>query len=339
MQKKFLIIQTAFIGDVVLSTAVAEKLHQHYPEAAIDFMVRKGNEALLEDHPFLRKIRIWDKKTNKYRGLFRLLNAVRKERYDLVINMQRFGATGFLTAFSGAKSTSGFNKNPFSFLFSTSVPHLISTSERPLHEIQRNQMLIAHITDANASSPKLYPGAAAMGKVKVYKLVPYICIAPASVWFTKQYPKEKWISFCKSLPLSLKVYIIGAPSDAALADEIIQETGRLDQLISLCGKLSLLQSVALQQDALMNYVNDSGPMHFASAVNAPVTAVYCSTVPGFGFGPLSDRSFIVETPVALLCRPCGLHGRPACPLTHFNCAQFIRDEQLLRTIDGLTNAD
>jgi ADP-heptose:LPS heptosyltransferase len=44
------------------------------------------------------------------------------------------------------------------------------------------------------------------------------------------------------------------------------------------------------KDAAMNYVNDSAPMHFASAVNAPVTAVYCSTIPAFGFGPLSDRS-------------------------------------------------
>ena len=151
-------------------------------------------------------------------------------------------------------------------------------------------------------------------------------------WFTKQYPKEKWISFLTALPDSLTVYIIGAPSDATLADEIINEVGINRKIISLCGSLSLIQSVALQQDAKMNYVNDSGPLHFASAVNAPVTVIYCSTVPSFGFGPLSDLKFIVETPIALECRPCGLHGWPACPLGHFNCAHFIRDEQLLRSI-------
>ncbi|MBV9987261.1 MAG: glycosyltransferase family 9 protein, partial [Chitinophagaceae bacterium] len=88
----------------------------------------------------------------------------------------------------------------------------------------------------------------------------------------------------------------------------------------------------LQQDALMNYVNDSAPMHFASAVNAPVTAVYCSTIPAFGFGPLSANSHIVEILQPLACRPCGLHGRKACPLAHFNCARKIETAQLIRTL-------
>ncbi len=178
----------------------------------------------------------------------------------------------------------------------------------------------------------LYPTTSASIAVEQYKKDDYICIAPASVWFTKQYPKEKWVSFLKALPPALKVFIIGAPSDAALAEDIIKETGGRN-IVSLCGKLSLLQSVALQRDAKMNFVNDSGPLHFASAVNAPVTAIYCSTVPSFGFGPLSDQRFIVETPIPLDCRPCGLHGRPACPLGHFNCAHFIKDEQLLQASD------
>jgi len=68
------------------------------------------------------------------------------------------------------------------------------------------------------------------------------------------------------------------------------------------------------------------------SVNAPVTAVYCSTLPSFGFGPVSDRSYIVETKEPLPCRPCGLHGRKTCPLKHFNCAYTIKDEQLLDTL-------
>jgi len=86
------------------------------------------------------------------------------------------------------------------------------------------------------------------------------------------------------------------------------------------------------KDAVMNYVNDSAPMHFASAMNAPVTAVYCSTVPSFGYGPLSDERHIVEVKEALSCRPCGLHGYKACPLQHFKCAMDITDEQLLQTL-------
>jgi heptosyltransferase-2 len=54
-----------------------------------------------------------------------------------------------------------------------------------------------------------------------------------------------------------------------------------------------------------------------------VTAIFCSTVPYFGFGPLSDFSRVVETPEKLDCRPCGLHGYKACPQGHFKCAHTI----------------
>ena len=67
----FLIIQTAFIGDVILATPVIEKLHQYYPEARIDFLLRKGNKELLTGHPYVNNLLVWDKKNNKYRNLFR----------------------------------------------------------------------------------------------------------------------------------------------------------------------------------------------------------------------------------------------------------------------------
>src|SRR5581483_11184922 len=115
----------------------------------------------------------------------------------------------------------------------------------------------------------------------------------ASVWFTKQYPKEKWISFINKIPIEYTIYLIGAPSDNALCESIIHDS-KNTRIINLTGKLHFLQSAALQQSATMNYVNDSAPMHFASAVNAPVTAVYCSTLPSFGFSPLSSKSYVVQ---------------------------------------------
>ena len=72
----------------------------------------------------------------------------------------------------------------------------------------------------------------------------------------------------------------------------------------------------------MTFTNDSAPLHFASAVNAPVTAIFCSTIPEFGFGPLSDVAHTIETEEKLLCRPCGLHGKKACPQGHFKCADI-----------------
>lgn len=333
MAQQFLIIQTAFIGDVVLATGIIEKLHHHYPGAAIDFVVRKGNEGLLIQHPHIRRLIVWDKKKHKLFNLWKILRQARNTRYDKVINVQRFAATGILTAFSGARETIGFDKNPLAFMFTKKVEHIVSKAGVVRHEIERNNDLVADITDHLVFRPKLYPSQDDFNRVEAYKTSPYITISPASVWFTKQFPKDKWISFIAQVPAHYLIYLLGGPADQLLAEEIKTSCAKTG-VVNLCGKLNFLQSAALMKDAVMNYVNDSAPMHFASAMNAPVTAVYCSTLPLFGFGPLSDRSYIVEIPEPLYCRPCGLHGRSACPEKHFFCAYKITDSQLLATIQS-----
>lgn len=329
--QKILVVQTAFIGDVVLATGLLEKLHKFYPDASIDIMVRKGNEALFTGHPFLHEVLVWDKKQGKYRQLLRLLQKIRRTRYDVLVNVQRFAATGFLTAFSRARRTIGFDKNPFSFLFSDVIRHVVSEGDHTLHEIERNHELIRGITDDKAARPRLYPSKTDEEKVAAYNKQPYICVAPASVWFTKQFPKAQWIQLLNALPAHYKVYLLGAPGDHPLCEEIRSASTHLS-VENLAGKLNFLASAALQKNAVMNYVNDSAPMHFASSVNAPVAAVYCSTIPAFGFGPLSDQHYIIEVEKPLDCRPCGLHGKKACPQKHFHCATQITTQQLLAVL-------
>ena len=324
--KKILVIQTAFIGDVVLATALIENLHQQWPDMKMDILVRKGNESLFESHPFLNQVLVWDKKNNKYHHWVGLLFKIRSNQYDVVINAQRFAATGAWTALSGAKIKIGFNKNPFSFLFTNSVVHQFS--EKGQHEIDRNHQLLSSLFVSKVAMPKLYPTASDELAVINYQQTPYLCIAPASVWFTKQFSIEKWVDLINELPFKGPIYLIGGPGDKLLCDQILQKINR-KSVVNLAGRLSFLASAALQKKAVLNYVNDSAPMHFASAVNAPVVAVYCSTLPDFGFGPLSDHSFIVQTNEALTCRPCGIHGKKQCPLKHFDCAKTIKMDQLI----------
>jgi len=327
--KKILVIQTAFIGDVVLATALTEKLKQYLPAAEIHFLLRKGNESLLANNPATHKILIWNKKENKTRNLFKIIKQVRQEKYDLLINLQRFFSTGLITVFSGAKQTIGFDKNPLSFLFSKKVPHVVSTQAPYKHEVERNNDLIKELTDTVITRPKLYPSANDITQVKQYTLQPFVTMSPSSVWFTKKYPVEKWITLMDELPAQLQVFLLGGKENIDECISLQQQTTNKNVQV-LAGKLSFLQSAALMQSAVMNYVNDSAPLHFASAVNAPVTAIFCSTVPAFGFTPLSDRSFIVETTEPLTCRPCGLHGRKECPLGHFKCGHGIATNQLLQ---------
>ncbi len=317
--QKILLIQTASIGDVILATALAENLHREYPAAEIDILVKKGCEALFKGHPFIRTVYSWDKQNNKLGNFFRLLRTVRHLRYDLTVNVQRFFLTGLLTVLSGSRQTRGFAKNPLSFLFSKRLPHPIGTG---IHETERNHALIADLVTGPPGRPGLYPTEADQGILMQDIPQTYVTISPASLWFTKQYPEERWISLMCALPDGLPVLMLGGPDDIKLCDRIITGAGKADS-INLAGKLTLLQSAALMQGAVMNYTNDSAPMHLASAVNAPVTAIFCSTVPGFGFGPLSDDSIVAECPEPLPCRPCGLHGHRACPEGHFRCALDI----------------
>ena len=321
---KILILQTAFLGDVVLATPLIEKLHRHFPTAQIDFLLRKGNEGLLRGHPALRQTLIWDKSGGKYRNLWRMLWRIRRERYDLVVCCQRFAAAGWLTALSGAGQTVGFDKNPMSVFFSRRLPHRIGDGG---HETDRNLSLIRHLTDALPERPRLYPAKADFeAAAEAAGPGAYVCIAPTSVWFTKQWPAEKWLELIARIPPSHRVLLLGAPSDEPACTTIARMAGS-ERVQNLAGRLSLLQSAALLAGASMNYVNDSAPLHLASAMNAPVAAVFCSTLPAFGFGPLSDRRFLIETTASLPCRPCGLHGKKACPKGHFNCALTIGAEQ------------
>jgi heptosyltransferase-2 len=340
-----LLIQTAFIGDVILATALVEYLARHEPHAPLDVLVRRGNEGLLAGNPHVRHVLIWDKKTRKYPNLLRLLRQIRQTEYGQVVTLQRFASTGFLTAFSGAAERVGFAENPFSRFFTRRVPHVIGDGT---HEVARNLRLVksdeaavkSFSTDSTfnaqlipfSTPPRLYPTPADEAAAAPYATVGnYVCIAPTSVWFTKQYPEEKWLELLAALPPNLPVYLLGGPPDTAACERLAQAAAR-PGLVNLSGKLSLLASAALMRGAVLNYVNDSAPLHLCSAVDAPVCAIFCSTVPAFGFGPLSTFSRVVEHPGPLACRPCGLHGHARCPLGHFRCAREIATSQLLAVL-------
>jgi ADP-heptose:LPS heptosyltransferase len=317
--QKILIIQTAHTGDVVLATGLIESIKAQVPDAQIDFLLRKGNESLLIGSHQLNKVLIWDKKKDKYRGLVRLLFTVRKQAYDAVINCQRFAASGLLCGGSAAPYRIGFKNNPLSFLFSHRVEHKI---ESGVHETDRNHALLKVLGIWDKHLPRLYPP-----NPKIETKKPYIVIAPASVWFTKQWPEHKWKEFIQAVKLHYFIYIIGSVAEFELGERLSAQSK--DSVTNLCGKISLLEAAGVIKHAKMLFCNDSAPLHMASAVDVPTAAIFCSTIPDFGFGPLAEGSAVVESSVELSCRPCGLHGHKSCPKGHFKCAENISVQQLM----------
>ena len=317
---KILLIQTAFIGDVILATALLEALHKQLPQAELHFLLQKGNESLFVGHPYLKKTWVFDKKRNKIAHLYQLGKALKIEGFSTVINLHRFLSSGILSYFTGAPCRIGFDKNPLSW----SYTHLVKHNFEPnTHEIDRNLSLLTPLfkKSIERTLPKLYPTLTDLEAATSWCQGPYVTISPASIWCTKQYPLAKWQQLIKRLPSGLNVYLLGGKADADLCNKLLESDG-LGRTYSLAGSVSLLQSAAIMKHAKMNYVNDSAPMHLASSQGAPVGVMYCSTVPSFGFGPLSPQSYIFQSAEALSCKPCGLHGRAACPQKHFKCSEI-----------------
>lgn len=335
-----LIIQTAFIGDVVLALPVAQALHAQHPQARIHLLVRGGNEALLHNHPAIHRVWVWEKRTSKYKNLFKLIAHLRRTHFDLVVNCQRFFTTGVITACMRATHKTGFANATLALFYTEKHPHVVGTQDDTTypHEVDRNLGLVQNFVQANKTSgrvlPKLYPSAADHEKVRLITggNKNYVVLAPASVWFTKQWPADKWAALIAAIPKNITKYLVGAPADAALCNALCNNNGagRTD-VVNLAGKLSFLQTVALMQGARRTFANDSAPLHFATAAGCPTTALFLNTVPQLGFGPLAPGSTVVEVP-NLPCRPCSLHGLPACPQGHFKCAHALSPEAVAATL-------
>lgn len=332
--KKILIIQTAFLGDVLLATAIIEKLSLHYPEAELHFMLRKGSESLLCKNPKITKLWIWDKMTRKYWHLWQLLRQIRTQSFDLIINLQRYWSTALFTLLARASYSIGFRTTLLAWGYSQSIKF----RAKHRHELERNQDLIASLTDNTSAYPKLYPSAEDLQQAQqVANLAePYITISPVSSWASKTYPIAKWVEFLQGIPQNLSVYLLGSAADAVIAQEIILGTANPNlRLKNCCGQLGLIASGVLMQGASMNYTLDSVATHLATAMQAPVTALFLSTSPIFGFGPKGSRATVLQTSTALACKPCTNHGRRRCPEGHFRCAYTLSPSLLLAKLPPL----
>lgn len=329
--KTILIIQTAFIGDTILASHFARAVKEKYPNAKIHFFLRKGNESVIQGLPTIEKTWIWDKQGGKTKNLLKLILELRKIKFDMVFNLHRHFNSGLVSALMKSSARIGFKQNPLSLFYTQKINHQIP-DPRGWHEVQRNLQLIPDFKIEDNSKiykPELPIQQKNIDKVSQYVTDNYFVVAPASVWFTKAWSEQKYRELTSELVKLGKVIFIGAPSDKELCDRIRQNH---PETLNLCGSLNLLDSAALMKKARRVFVNDSAPLHLASCVNAKTTAIFCSTVPAFGYTPLADDSVVVDVGNALECRPCGLHGYKACPLGHFKCSEDIEIKKVLATI-------
>ncbi len=321
-----LVIQTSFLGDMVLTTPLIAHLAR---AGAVDVLATPSAAALLANNPHVREVIVYDKRGEDRgaRGFIRLARALRAREYTAAYLAQGSMRSGALAAAGGIGERIGFSTSAGRRFYTVQVPYIDNT-----HHAARLLSLATRDPAADVPRgtlrPHLYPGPAERAAVDavlgaVGTSEPIIALAPGSVWATKRWPY--FADLAGALRDVARIVVVGAEADQALAEDVIAATK--GQAVDATGRLTLLGSAELIGRAALLVTNDSAPLHLASAMNTPTIAVFGPTVPEFGFGPLADSSAIVGRD-DLACRPCDRHGPQKCPLGHWRCMREISPEEV-----------
>lgn len=320
-----LVIQTAYMGDVILTTPLLSALaDKHGP---VDVVTTPASAALIETHPAVRTVLRYDKRgaDRGWQGLRRMAAALRRQHYEVAYLPHRSWRSASLVFFSRIPQRIGFADSPAVSLYTQRVP-------RPLHQHETARLVALAGLAPDASVPPVTLGLTTKDEEEADRWLVergitgrFVCVAPGSIWGTKRWPYYAELAARLALP----VVAIGGPTDHVLGDAIeAVEPGRT---VSACGHVGPRTSAALIARAAALVTNDSAPLHLASAVGTPQVAIFGPTVPSFGFGPLGPDDISLGHD-DLLCRPCSPHGPATCPLDHHRCMRDLSVERVARAL-------
>jgi heptosyltransferase II len=308
---KVLIIQTAFLGDVILTLSIVQVINKHKPALQIDFLCIPETADILKNNPNINDVN------------------------DLIISPHRSARSALITYFTSPKYSITFDTSAFASLYKIKIPY-----RKDIHEIQRNLSLLEPlgINETQILKPDIYIGQQERKKIdeifeqnNVKSNDKIISIAPGSVWFTKRFPKEKFLNLIKHLNQEIKIILIGGKDDIEIG-EYLKSNYTDANLINLIGKLGILESAEVIRRSQILVTNDSAPLHIGNSVETDVYAIFGSTIPQFGFYPYGKTDMIFEVN-GLACRPCGIHGRNACPLGTLECMMAIDEKNIADIIN------
>jgi len=329
-----LVIQTSFLGDMVLTTPLLSHLAA---SSAVDVVSTPAASVLLENHPAVREVIVYDKRGRDRgaAGALRLAMRLRERHYDAAYLAQGSIRSGAIAFMARIPERIGFGTSAGRWFYTSRVGPIENThhAARLLALGMRDPLRVVHTAEIR---PRLYPGERERVAVddvlgtNVMSDEPLIVMAPGSVWATKRWPY--FPALATALRDSGRIVVVGTEADRPLALEIVAATK--GQAIDATGRLSLLASAELIGRSALLVTNDSAPLHLASAMNTPTVAVFGPTVPEFGFGPLAERSAVAGHEL-LSCRPCDRHGPQRCPLGHWRCMREITPDGVASLALGL----
>lgn len=329
---KILIIHTAFIGDIVLSTPLIRRVKECYPEAKITYVTTVAGASILRNNPNISEIIEYDKRGihKGIKGIWQLGKRLRYENFDMVITPHRYFRSSLLSWLSRATIRIGYRIASGAFLFTKKIEY-----DKSKHEVEKLLSFLGDVDgDLKERYPiELYPEIKNIEKVdKIWKdrgleREKVVVVAPGSRWFTKRWLMENFNTLIgKLLDKNIKVIVIGGEEEKYL------NIDRVEEIVDLRGKTSLLDVAEILKRSDVVVTNDSSPIHIASAFkNIFIVAIFGPTVERFGFFPWSKNSEVIQVE-GLRCRPCAIHGGSKCPKGDFRCMVDITPEMVYNRV-------
>ncbi|TAJ08944.1 MAG: putative lipopolysaccharide heptosyltransferase III [Nitrospirae bacterium] len=325
--RNLLVIKLRYIGDVLLATPVLRALRERFPEARLTMAVNRGTEEILKWNPDVQEVMVVEK-----RGLaaqLRFLRAVRRRRFDTVIDLTDGDRAATLAGLSGAPLRIGFNEEHRwrGLLFTTIAPALPGTVHRVDHDLRA---LLPLGIEPKASQPRLYTsledderaarlleeaGLAGAGG-------PLVMFQPGARYWFKAWPAERFAALAERLSESFgcRVVIGGSESERPLAEEV-RRLARSTPTV-LAGRTPLLTYASVLKRCRLFVGNDNGPMHMAAALGVPVVALFGPSNPD-EWGPRGPEVRVLYK--GLDCRPC---FHPTCERGEESCMKRISVDEV-----------
>lgn len=331
-----LVVQTSFLGDVVLTTPLIAELAKR---SQVDVVTTLPGAQVLSNNPAIRNTLVYEKRGGDkgVPGFIRMVNRVRSEgrtaelpnrKYDAAYMAQGSLRSAMLALAAGVKERIGFDTSAGRAFYTQRVRY-----RAELHHAERLWRLsMSDCADPPLPEqvrPCLYPGEGERRAVD--RLLsdhslsdPFIALAPGSAWGTKRWPF--FPELATLLHDRFALVVVGGNGDFTTGETIVSQLppGRG---LNAAGKLSFLGSAEMIARATALVANDSAAQHLASAMRTTTITVYGPTVPDFGFGPLAPGSGTAGV-TGLACRPCHKHGPARCPLGHWRCMRELSSHQV-----------
>jgi len=294
---KILIIHTAFIGDIVLSTPLIQKLKDLYPKSKIDYLTLPTNQSVLYNNPNLNEIILYDKKGKDkgIKGFLKVLKILKQKKYDYAVIPHRFIKSILLAKLAKIPDIVGFDVATGSSLLDKKVHY-----DMKKHEVERLLNLVGY--KGKKIPVRIYP--AKENFVKIEKMLTIsgytgkkeqklILVAPGSQRPEKMWPIEKYREIIERLKKN-KNYFIGITGSKS-EKELPLNFEKDKNVIDFRGEISLVEFGALISKADVVVGNDSSPIHIASGFEKPfVIGIFGPGKRSLGFFPWTEKSNVIE---------------------------------------------